>query len=360
MTLPARALEADFIAEFRGKLLAWQAAHGRHHLPWQLKPEPYRVWVSEIMLQQTQVSTVLKYYERFLKRFPTPLALAQASDDEVTQAWAGLGYYRRARMLHQAAKLIERNGGDLPTTQDAWSALPGIGRSTAAAIISLAQNQPAAILDGNVKRVLARLFAIEQSPEQTHVSKALWSLAERLACDDPQNPEPSTYTQGMMDLGALVCTAQNPSCASCPVDQLCAAKAQGLAQSLPIRKRPRAVPVRKCVFLELRNAAEQILLIKRAPVGVWPGLFCLPEFATRADIAAEFGSQVPRLRKISSFQHRFTHFLLHAEVLQGQLKADGSLNEMPSQWLNLGADPETWPGLPTPIARWLKSRASLK
>ncbi|MBS0396359.1 MAG: A/G-specific adenine glycosylase, partial [Proteobacteria bacterium] len=237
-------------ASFATRLLAWYERHGRHDLPWQRDRSPYRVWVSEVMLQQTQVATVIPYYERFMGRFPDVAALAAAPLDEVLHHWSGLGYYARARHLHRAAAcLVAEHGGELPASVEALTALPGIGRSTAGAILALARDERHPILDGNVKRVLARWFGIEGFPGQPRVAALLWELSERVT----PSRRAADYTQAVMDLGATLCTRSRPRCSECPVGADCVAQATGRVASLPVPRAARARPVRRVAWLVLRR-----------------------------------------------------------------------------------------------------------
>ena len=265
---------------FAERLLAWFADHGRHDLPWQRDPSPYGVWVSEIMLQQTQVATVIPYYERFMARFPDLAALAEAPLDEVLAHWSGLGYYARARNLHRAARqAMAEHGGRLPETIDALQALPGIGRSTAGAILSLALGQRHPILDGNVKRVLARHAAVAGWPGKAAVQRTLWELAEART---PRR-RVADYNQAMMDLGATLCTRARPACERCPVAADCRAREQGLQTDYPGPRPRRELPERQVQMLLVRDPQGRVLLERRPPQGVWGGLWCLPELATEAD-----------------------------------------------------------------------------
>ena len=297
--------------EFSQRLLHWFADHGRKNLPWQQQPTPYRVWVSEIMLQQTQVTTVIPYYERFLARFPAANALAEAPLDEVLHLWAGLGYYARARHLHQAAGIIrDHYGGVMPLEFTALAQLPGIGRSTAGAILALSAGQRHPILDGNVKRVLARFHAIEGWPGRTDVLATLWELAERYT----PTQSVAEYTQAMMDLGALLCTRGQPRCHACPVAEHCQARQQGRQLELPTPRPVRELPVRATRMLLLCTPAGEVLLEKRPPTGVWGGLWSLPECPPEADLAAwcraQWGLEVLAMQPWGIVRHTFSHFHL--------------------------------------------------
>jgi len=260
---------------FAKRIIDWADQHGRHDLPWQKTPDRYRVWISEIMLQQTQVKTVIPYYERFMRSFPNVLILATSPEDFVLEHWSGLGYYARARNLHKAAEIIAlEHKGELPDTLDALMALPGIGRSTAGAILSLADNQPTAILDGNVKRVLARYAGIDGYPGKSAVLKELWALTESLT------PVKNTarYNQAMMDMGATLCTRSRPGCGQCPLSSACVAYREGKPENYPGKKPRKVLPVKHVAMMILRNKNGQVLLEQRPPSGIWGGLWSLPEF----------------------------------------------------------------------------------
>ncbi len=295
---------------FATRVLAWYDRHGRHDLPWQADPTPYRVWVSEIMLQQTRVETVVSYYQRFLQRFPDVQALAAAPLDEVLHLWSGLGYYARARNLHAAAvRLCAAHGGHFPQDIDALVALPGIGRSTAGAILSLACGQRHPILDGNVKRVLARFHAVEGWPGRTAVLKRLWALAER----HTPRERVADYTQAMMDLGATLCTRGTPDCDACPLNADCAALAQGRPQAYPAPRPKRALPVREVYMLLLVNGEGEVWLQQRPPSGVWGGLWSLPEFDgpdALLDWCGRFTGRAVEARELPALRHTFSHFRL--------------------------------------------------
>ena len=259
--------------EFARRLLAWFDLHGRKDLPWQQAISPYRVWVSEIMLQQTQVKTVIPYFENFMARFPAIHDLAAASQDEVLHHWTGLGYYARARNLHKTAKIIVADHeGEMPLTVDALVSLPGIGRSTAGAIVSICSGRRAAILDGNVKRVLARHFAIEGWPGSTAAVKSLWAKAEELTPVD----RVADYTQAIMDLGATVCTRATPACEQCPMHGTCIALATNRIAELPGRKPKKDLLVRQTTMLIIESG-NSVLLEQRPPAGLWGGLWSLPD-----------------------------------------------------------------------------------
>jgi len=299
---------------FGGLVLRWFDRHGRKDLPWQCDPSPYRVWVSEVMLQQTQVAVVIPYFQRFMARLPTVAQLAAVSPDVVLHLWSGLGYYARARNLHRAAGLIvAEQGGELPSDPARLQALPGIGRSTAGAILSLALGQRQVILDGNVKRVLARCFAVPGWPGRAEVLATLWGLAER--CTPAERV--GAYNQAMMDLGATLCTRSAPACDRCPLASRCAALAAGDATAFPAPKPRRDLPVRQVWMLVLRNAAGEVLLERRPPVGIWGGLWSFPECRPETDPAdwcrANLGAHPIRVEKLPPRRHSFSHF--HLDIM---------------------------------------------
>ena len=256
------------------RLVHWHARHGRRHLPWQRNPTPYRVWVSEIMLQQTRVGVVIAYYERFMARFPALADLADAPLDDVLALWSGLGYYSRARNLHRAAVLVrDRHDGQMPCDTAALVALPGIGRSTAGAILALSHGDRHPILDGNVKRVLCRYHGIEGWPGRGAIERTLWTLAER----HTPHEGVAAYTQAVMDLGATLCVRSRPLCSLCPIEAGCTARRDGTQARIPAPRPRRAVPHRQTAFLVLRDASGALLLERRPPSGIWGGLWCFPE-----------------------------------------------------------------------------------
>ncbi|WP_028455764.1 A/G-specific adenine glycosylase [Chitinilyticum litopenaei] len=296
---------------FARRLLGWHATHGRHDLPWQVS-DPYRVWLSEIMLQQTQVITVIPYYQRFLERFPDIASLAAAPVDDVLALWSGLGYYTRARNLHKAAQVVmDKHGGVFPRSPAEISALPGIGASTAAAIAAFSFNTRAAILDGNVKRVLARWAGIEGMVAQKAVEKQLWALADSLLPDSPDMP---AYTQAQMDLGATVCTPKKPACLACPLQDDCVARRDGRQLELPTPKPKKTIPARATVMLLIRDGAGRILLQQRPPTGIWGGLWCLPEapstLAAEAVARKQLGCEIELDETGEDFVHVFSHYRL--------------------------------------------------
>lgn len=294
-------------APFAHAVLTWFAKFGRHNLPWQQNKSFYTVWLSEIMLQQTQVATVIPYFEKFRKTFPTIGALANASLDEVLHLWTGLGYYARARNLHLAAQKIETcYGGNFPETFEKVFALPGIGRSTASAILSSCINAPYPILDGNVKRVLCRYFAISGVPSEKKVENQLWEKAQRIAPRDRMGD----YNQAMMDLGAMICTRSQPKCTQCPLNTTCKAFQTGNWQAYPTKKQKKALPTRQSYFL-IECQAGKVRLQKREKETLWGGLYCFPQFDCRDELCAYLRSQkISHFQEWQPFRHTFSHFHL--------------------------------------------------
>jgi A/G-specific adenine glycosylase len=315
--IPTRdAVTAATGEHFAVALLAWFDGFGRKHFPWQQHISPYRVWVSEIMLQQTQVATVIPYYERFMQRFPDVGALASAADDEVLHLWTGLGYYARARNLLRAARLIvAEHGGEFPDTLEAVQALPGIGRSTAGAILAISKSQRHPILDGNVKRVLTRYFGIQGFPGETAVERQLWALAD--ACTPAQRV--ANYTQAIMDLGATVCVRSRPLCVVCPMHEGCVARREGMQAILPTPKPRKERPSRTAYVAILRREDGAVLLERRPPVGIWGGLWTFPQFDARdeAIVWMEQHSMDASLttQTLPPYSHSFTHFDLTLQPL---------------------------------------------
>jgi len=297
---------------FAERVIAWQRSHGRSGLPWQLTRDPYRVWLSEIMLQQTQVTTVLGYYERFLQRFPTVAALAAAPSEDVLALWSGLGYYARARNLHRCAQaIVATHGGAFPPSAAQLAELPGIGRSTAAAIAAFCFGERVAILDGNVKRVLTRMLAYERDIAQAASEKALWAIASDLLpvapAGEPLHAAMSTYTQGLMDLGATVCTLRRPACDACPAHAMCAARASGMPEKFPVKTRKLKRGRRAGVLLWLQQK-DRVWLVRRADSGVWAQLWSLPEFDTAVALERAVEHWPGTLEWMAPFKHVLTHF----------------------------------------------------
>jgi A/G-specific adenine glycosylase len=338
---------------FSTRLLAWHKRHGRHDLPWQGTRDAYRIWVAEIMLQQTQVAAVIPYYQRFLERFPDIGALAAAPQDEVLRLWSGLGYYSRARNLQRAAQLmVGQHGGAFPRALDDIAALPGIGRSTAAAIAAFAYGTRAAILDGNVKRVLARHFAVAGFPGERRVENRLWLLAEELL---PPHAIGS-YTQAMMDLGATLCTRAKPRCADCPLAHSCEALALGRVSEFPAPRPVRPVPTRATNMLLLVHAGE-LLLEKRPPSGIWGGLWSLPEIDdaahARAHCSRHYGCSIAAPQALAPLAHGFTHFKLQIHPLLCPVKQLAPSARAPGQiWLKL--DDAHGAAIPVPVRKLIE------
>jgi A/G-specific adenine glycosylase len=344
---------------FSSRILDWFDQHGRHDLPWQEDTTPYRVWISEIMLQQTQVKTVIPYFERFMEAFPTVQNLAEAPEDEVLHLWTGLGYYARARNLHKAAKQVALNGcGEFPTTIEGLCELPGIGRSTAGAIASIAMGQHAAILDGNVKRVLARYRAVDGWPGKTAVHNALWQIAEKYTPTD----RCADYTQAMMDLGATVCTRSSPDCEQCPLASDCAARIAGTQSQYPGKKPRKVMPVRQTRFVMARDSEGQLLLEKRPASGIWGGLWCFPEAGDELEIESwcmdRFGGLPRSQRAWPGFRHTFSHYHLDIEPLLVEIGAPSHtvMDADRQLWYNVRQPPQI--GLAAPVADLLQQLAS--
>jgi A/G-specific adenine glycosylase len=338
---------------FAARVSAWQRRHGRRDLPWQGTRDPYRLWVSEIMLQQTQVATVIPYFDRFMARFPDVEALARAPEEEVMRHWSGLGYYARARNLHRAAQaVVARHGGRFPATAAEVEALPGIGRSTAAAILAFSAGARLAILDGNVKRVLARHFGIAGAVDSASVLRELWGLAESLL--PARGIE--AYTQGLMDLGATVCTRSRPGCAACPVSATCVALRDGRVAELPGRRPARAAKVREIAMLAVVSGGE-VLLERRPGTGIWGGLWSLPEAPAEADPVAHaakaLGIRVATAEALPPFRHAFTHFTLAVTpwLLRAGRRAARAREPSGSTWLAL--EEVAAAALPAPVKRLL-------
>ncbi len=340
---------------FGDTVVAWQKKHGRHDLPWQNTQDPYAVWLSEIMLQQTQVVTVREYFARFMTRFPTVADLAAAHQDEVLGLWSGLGYYSRARNMHRAAQdVVALHGGVFPRDSETLQTLPGIGRSTAAAVASLCFGEPIAILDGNVKRVLTRYLGFKDDLASSKVEKELWAIAQTMLPQrDVTNAMPR-YTQGVMDLGATVCTPKKPQCVQCPVANACVAKTEGQPEAYPVKTRKLKRTSDQLWLLHAVTRDGDVWLMQRPQTGVWAGLYCLPVFesfdALLAVLPAKYRTQ---LHEGAVFKHVLTHKDLHLHPVQLNLpsavKLGAAMGE--GRWV-LQAD---WPalGLPAPIRKLL-------
>ena len=330
---------------FADQLIRWYEKAGRKELPWLHYSEPYPIWVSEIMLQQTQVATVIPYFERFIKRFPSVSSLAAARLDEVLEHWTGLGYYARGRNLHASAvKIVEEFSGKFPQSVEQLESLPGIGCSTAGAIVAQAFQQRAPILDGNVKRVLTRYHAIEEWPGSTQVTKQLWKLAEEKTPDKKVR----IYTQAIMDLGATVCTRSNPECDRCPLESECEANRHSLQRSIPARKPAKAKPIRKTHFLILENEASELFLVKRPPTGIWGGLWSFPEIEDKEVNSLDVLETLPER------QHTFSHFQLQYTPVKVRYKPENTkvMEAQQSLWYNVNQPPSI--GLAAPVLKLIK------
>ncbi|PKV11942.1 A/G-specific adenine glycosylase [Xanthomonas prunicola] len=350
-------LAASSADAFVAPLLHWFDGHGRHDLPWQHPRAPYRVWLSEIMLQQTQVAVVIPYFNKFVARFPALADLAAADNDTVMAHWAGLGYYARARNLHAAAKqCLALHGGELPHDFDALLALPGIGRSTAGAILSQAWNDRFPIMDGNVKRVMTRLHGIAGYPGLPAIEKQLWQLATTHVAHVPDG-RLADYTQAQMDFGATLCTRAKPACVLCPLQDACVARREGLVDALPTPKPGKVLPEREATALLLENAQGEILLQRRPPTGIWASLWTLPQADTDSGMRAWFDRSIDgsyeRADAMPPIVHTFSHYRLHLQPLRLRkvaLRASVRDND-DLRWVaraDLGAL-----GLPAPIRKLL-------
>ena len=342
------------VQQFAPRLIAWQQQHGRHHLPWQVA-DPYGVWLSEIMLQQTQVATVLDYYPRFMAAFPTVQALAAAPQDAVLSLWQGLGYYSRARNLHKAAQQVVADfNGEFPRTRQQLERLSGVGRSTAAAIAAFAFGQRESILDGNVKRVLCRVFAQDGDANSKAFNDTLWALAESLL--PPAAADMAAYTQGLMDLGATVCKRSKPLCNACPMADVCQARAQNRVAELPRKKTAVAVAVLPLYWLVLRRADGALWLHKRPQKGIWGGLWCVPCVSNLVEAEqwlAQAGLNLADMSEGHTISHRLTHRLLQITplVCDFRLPESSAIIEDDGEWV-AKADLAAY-GLPKPLAAYL-------
>jgi A/G-specific adenine glycosylase len=339
--------------QFSDQLLTWFHNYGRHDLPWQREPTPYHVWVSEIMLQQTQVGTVIPYFNRFIEIFPNAQSLAKADIDEVLSHWAGLGYYARGRNLHRAAQMVcDDHDGKLPSDKEKLLTLPGVGRSTAGAIMALAFKQRHAILDGNVKRVLSRFYAVSGWPGKSDIEKKLWQIAENLT----PGKNIAQYTQAMMDLGATICTRSRPKCDICPISQDCIARQQESQHKYPTPRPKKSIPLRKTVFLLLENKAGEILFQRRPASGIWGGLWCFPECSPDDDIErwllAKTGLSGSITRKLSVIKHTLTHFRMEILPIQLKVKQCNNVKEMDNYQWCLSGDALKF-GVPVPVKNLL-------
>lgn len=347
--------------DFSQQLLAWFDQHGRKHLPWQQQPTPYQIWVSEIMLQQTQVNTVIPYYSRFIARFPTVQTLAVASLDEVLHLWSGLGYYARARHLHSAAQqVVKQWAGDLPKNLTDLLCLPGIGRSTAGAILTLAFAQRQPILDGNVKRILCRYHALAGWTGATKVVEKLWQLAEQ----HTPKQRVAAYTQAIMDLGATLCTRAVPQCTQCPLKMGCLSYQTGQTQHYPTPKPKKVLPVKTTIFIMLHHEIKGILLEKRPTSGIWGGLWSFPECTTKTEVAIwyqkHFRDSIPTHQIWQPLRHTFTHFHLEITPVYIHINTKTCQNSVvftDEHWHSLTQ--AQIKGLATPVVRLLKQITQL-
>ncbi|CAH0992902.1 Adenine DNA glycosylase [Sinobacterium norvegicum] len=343
---------------FQQRTLAWFDDYGRKTLPWQQNITPYRVWLSEIMLQQTQVATVIDYFQRFTELLPTVQALAEAEEELVLSLWAGLGYYARARNLHKAAKqVVQQFSGDFPDTVEQLETLPGIGRSTAGAIVSIAFRKRAAILDGNVKRVLARYHRVEGWPGKAAVHKQLWQIAEHYTPDYRFHD----YTQVMMDLGATVCTRSKPRCSDCPLKDDCEANRAGDPLSYPGKKPKQQIPVKTAKLLVIENDSGEVLLEKRPPTGIWGSLWSLPQCESDDDIIAfcadRLNLRVELVESMAQRRHTFSHY--HLDFVPCRLRLLGhcdAVADQPLVWFSAERDVL---GLPAPVTKLFEELALL-
>lgn len=339
-------------SQFSAQVLDWYDKYGRKTLPWQIEKTPYKVWLSEVMLQQTQVATVIPYFERFMARFPTVTDLANAPLDEVLHLWTGLGYYARARNLHKAAQQVAtRHKGKFPETFDEVADLPGVGRSTAGAILSLSLGKHFPILDGNVKRVLARCYAVDGWPGKKDVEKRLWEIAE--AVTPAKGVE--RFNQAMMDLGAMVCTRSKPKCELCPVNNLCVAYANQSWAQYPGKKPKQTLPERTGYMLLMQHG-DDVFLAQRPPSGLWGGLYCFPQFEDEALLRGwleQRGIAADTLTQLTAFRHTFSHF--HLDIVPMWLPVSSftsCMDEGTALWYNLAQPPSV--GLAAPVERLLQ------
>ena len=352
MVIAVRKITPDYPAKlFASKLLQWFDLYGRKDLPWQHNPSAYRVWVSEVMLQQTQVSTVIPYYQRFMTSFPSLKSLAGATEDQVLHHWSGLGYYARARNLHKTAKLLTSTlDGNFPESLEELEDLPGIGRSTAGAICAIAYQKTASILDGNVKRVLARHEAISGWPGASATTKILWRIAEK------RTPKERTaaYTQAIMDLGATLCTRTKPRCQECPVKSDCKSFNAGNPESYPAKKPTKKIPTKTCFFLMISNSSGEFLLQKRGSKGLWGGLWVFPQCDDEKDISVvceHLNQPAKSWTILPTKRHTFSHFHLDYQPVMIECNPQSALAKQDTLWYNPNTPLEI--GIAKPIASLL-------
>jgi len=342
------------VSSVAARLLNWYRDHGRRDLPWKQEHSLYRIWVSEIMLQQTQVSTVIPYFQRFMAQFPSVERLAGARLDEVLHLWSGLGYYARARNLHRAAQVVvESHDGHIPENLEDLVALPGIGRSTAGAVLALGLNQRHPILDGNVKRVLARCYALDGWPGSPQITTRLWHLAE----ENTPNQRVADYTQAIMDLGATVCVRRGPACRDCPLIETCQSHARGLTNRIPASRPRSKKPARETKMVIVVDGDGAVLLERRPPVGIWGGLWGFPECAldsaTEQWCLTQLGLRVKRRRALEAINHGFTHFSLRIQpvLLKAENPAEAVMEGPDRVWYNPKMPDSR--GIAAPVARLL-------
>lgn len=349
---------------FASQVLAWFSCYGRKHLPWQQNKSLYGVWLSEVMLQQTQVATVIPYFERFMARFPTINALANASLDEVLHLWTGLGYYARARNLHKTAqKVRDQFGGEFPTTFDDVFALSGVGRSTAGAILSSVLNAPHPILDGNVKRVLSRYFAVQGWSGEKAVENKLWALTTSVTPDS----QVADFNQAMMDLGAMICVRSTPKCTLCPLEKSCETNRLQAWAEFPAKKPKKSLPERSCYFLVLKQGSK-VLLEKREAKGIWGGLFAFPQFENLDAFKRSFSSKKVKILPLIAFRHTFSHFHLDISPILVELPPEGVADRQGNYLPLVSSKTEYWYdlhhsseiGLATPVKRILDELSLLE
>lgn len=337
-------------APFAQSVLSWYDKFGRKHLPWQQNKTLYGVWLSEVMLQQTQVATVIPYFERFIKTFPNVTALANASQDEVLHLWTGLGYYARARNLHKAAQKVRDDfGGNFPTNFDNVWALPGVGRSTAGAILSSVLNQPYPILDGNVKRVLARYFAVAGWPSEKKVENHLWNLTEQVTPTE----RVADFNQAMMDIGAMVCTRSKPKCSLCPLEKGCAANKNDSWAQYPAKKPKKNMPKKETYFLILSNQGK-VWLKQRESTGLWGGLYCFPQFESLENVQAFLSKEgISHYQEWPCFRHTFSHFHLDIHPIYAEIGDNSAVNAANLDWRKVTEPSKEYkPSLSSAVKYW--------
>ena len=354
-------MTTTLIGRFAQDIVAWQKTHGRNSLPWQNTRDPYRVWLSEIMLQQTQVTTVLDYYARFLHRFPTVVVLASAQPDDVLALWGGLGYYSRARNLHRCAQnVVALHGGHFPKSAEILLTLPGIGRSTAAAIASFCFAERVAILDGNVKRVLSRVLGFSDDLALNKNEKQLWGIATTMLPEKNLKQTMPRYTQGVMDLGATVCTSRKPQCLLCPVQAICKAFAQGEPEKYPVKTKKLKRSVKHLSLLWAQKSDGSVWLDRRPASGIWGGLYCLPVFESEeALLAVLSGRNHSRIQYLPSFKHVLTHKDMYLSPVMVGFSASQKMPFTDSSAQGGWFLPDQWQvlGLPAPIRKLLENES---